>query len=162
MITVESNDHHWMMLALEQAEKAASINEVPVGAILVDEHQKIIASAHNQPITQHDPTSHAEINVLRKAAALLENYRLINTTLYVTLEPCVMCVGAMVHSRITRLVYGASEYKTGAVNSRFQLLTENLHNHNIVVTSGVLDAACSDILSNFFKRRRIQKKCVTS
>lgn len=158
MSTSELNDLHWMALALEQAKKAAELNEVPVGAVLVDENQNLIASAHNQPITQHDPTSHAEINVLRQAALLIENYRLVNTTLYVTLEPCVMCVGAMVHSRITRLVYGAHEYKTGAVTSQFQLLAENLHNHNITVTSGLLEKPCSDILSNFFKRRRAQKK----
>lgn len=151
-------DDDWMMQALKQAEKAASINEVPVGAVLVDEQQQLIASAYNQPIKNHDPTSHAEINVLRQAALILENYRLINTTLYVTLEPCIMCVGAMVHSRIGRLVYGANEYKTGAVVSQFQLLKNNQHNHDINITSGVLADQCSQILSDFFKRRRLEKK----
>lgn len=151
-------DEHWMGLALEQAKIAMQLNEVPVGAVLIDDNNTLIASAHNQPITQHDPTSHAEINVLRKAALLRENYRLINTTLYVTLEPCVMCVGAMVHSRIGRLVYAANEHKTGAVNSQFQLLDDNKHNHNIIVTSGVLKAPCSQILSDFFTLRRQQKK----
>jgi len=151
-------DEHWMKQALEQAEKAMSLNEVPVGAVLIDANNQLVASAHNQPISQHDPTSHAEINVLRKAALLLKNYRLINTTLYVTLEPCVMCVGAMVHSRIERLVYAASEYKTGAVNSQFQLLNDKLHNHHIIVTSGVLEAPCSQMISDFFKRRRQQEK----
>ena len=152
------DDEKWMLLALEQAKQAANVNEVPVGAVLVDEQQHIIASAHNQSINQHDPTSHAEINVLRAAAGLIENYRLMNTTLYVTLEPCVMCVGAMVHSRIGRLVYGASEYKTGAVSSRFQLLEDNMHNHNIMITSGILAKESSQLLSEFFKRRRREKK----
>jgi len=151
-------DEYWMGLALEQAQKAMALNEVPVGAVLIDSNNQLIASAHNQPISQHDPTSHAEINVLRKGALSLKNYRLINTTLYVTLEPCVMCVGAMVHSRIGRLVYAASECKTGAVNSQFQLLDDNRHNHNIMVTSGVLEAPCSQIISDFFKRRRLEKK----
>jgi len=157
-MAVEDNELHWMQLALIEAQKAADLNEVPVGAVLVDENNKLIASAHNAPISQHDPTSHAEINVLRKAALTLENYRLIKTTLYVTLEPCVMCVGAMVHSRIRRLVYGAKEHKTGAVSSQFQLLEENRHNHNIEVLSGVLESSCSQILSDFFQRRRKQKK----
>jgi tRNA(adenine34) deaminase len=152
------DDEYWMQLAIEQATKAAELNEVPVGALLVNDQQQLIASAHNQPITQHDPTSHAEINVLRNAANKLKNYRLNNTTLYVTLEPCVMCVGAMVHARIGRLVYGAEEYKTGAVSSQFQLLKKNLHNHNILVTSGILADDCGLLLSDFFKRRRLEKK----
>ncbi len=152
------DDNHWMMLALEQAKMAAKLNEVPVGAVLVNEQNELVAAAHNQPIYTSDPTSHAEINVLRKAAQHIENYRLINTTLYVTLEPCLMCVGAMVHSRIKRLVYGAKEYKTGAVESQFQLLEKDRHNHHITVTSGVLEDSCSEILTNFFKRRRQQKK----
>lgn len=151
-------DEKWMLLALEQAQKASDLNEVPVGAVLIDDQQQLIASAHNQPISQNDPTSHAEINVLRTASQCLQNYRLINTTLYATLEPCVMCVGAMIHSRIGRLVYGASEYKTGAVNSQFQLLNENQHNHNIQVTSGILAEQSSQLLSEFFKRRRLEKK----
>lgn len=154
----ETSDEDWMQLALIQAKKAAKLNEVPVGAVLVDEQNKLIAMAHNQPISQNDPTAHAEINVLRKAANLLENYRLINTTLYVTLEPCVMCVGAMLHSRVRRLVYGASEYKTGAVLSQFQLLEDNLHNHNIQVTAEVLKRQSSLLLSEFFKQRRLEKK----
>jgi len=151
-------DEHWMKLALEQAKIAMALNEVPVGAVLIDADNQLIASAHNQPISQHDPTSHAEINVLRKAGLLRENYRLINTTLYVTLEPCIMCVGAMVHSRIGRLVYAANEHKTGAVCSQFQLLDDNKHNHNIMLTSGVLKAPCSQILSDFFTLRRQQRK----
>jgi len=151
-------DEYWMKLALEQAQMAMDLNEVPVGAVLIDDNNQLISSAHNQPISQHDPTSHAEINALRKGALSVKNYRLINTTLYVTLEPCVMCVGAMDHSRIGRLVYAASEYKTGAVNSQFQLLDDNRHNHNIMVTSGVLETPCSQIISDFFKQRRQQRK----
>ena len=147
-----------MQLALEQAHKAAALNEVPVGALLVNELNECIASGHNQPILSHDPTAHAEIIVLREAARKVNNYRLINTTLYVTLEPCVMCVGAMVHARIKRLVYAATEHKTGAIVSSCQLLDHNQFNHQIEVTSGVLQQPCADVLSQFFERRRIEKK----
>ncbi len=154
-----ATDEEWMKLAIQQAEKAAELNEVPVGAVLVNQHQQLIASAHNQPISQHDPTSHAEINVLRQAAVKIKNYRLVNTTLYVTLEPCIMCVGAMLHARIDRLVYAASEYKTGAVTSKFHLLNdESAHNHKIKITSGILSDQCSLMMSEFFKRRRLEKK----
>ena len=151
------SDEEWMRLALEQAELAWQLNEVPVGAVLVDENDQLIAAAHNSPISRNDPTSHAEINVIRKAAHLLQNYRLINTTLYVTLEPCIMCVGALLHGRIKRLVYAADEPKTGAINSQIQLL-EFTHNHRIEVVSGILKAECSSLLSDFFKKRRLEKK----
>lgn len=153
----ELNDQKWMQLALQQAQKAASLGEVPVGAVLVDANNQLIASAHNAPISQHDPTSHAEINVLRKAAKILGNYRLVNTTLYVTLEPCIMCVGALLQSRIKRLVYAASEPKMGAIKSQFQLL-DSQHNHVIAISDGVLREPCSELLSDFFKARRKQKK----
>ena len=110
-------DQHWMQVAMEQAETAATLGEVPVGAVLVLNDQ-LIAASHNAPITQRDPTAHAEIMVLRAAGAVIDNYRLINATLYVTLEPCLMCCGAMVHARIKRLVYGALDAKAGAVSSQ--------------------------------------------
>lgn len=147
-----------MHLALEQAQKAASVGEVPVGAVLVDQNNELLAASHNQPISSHDPTAHAEIMVLREAARIKNNYRLNDTTLYVTLEPCVMCVGAMIHGRIGRLVYGAREYKTGAIQSACQLLDDVHFNHKIVVDAGLLQGQCESIISEFFSRRRAQKK----
>lgn len=151
-------DTHWMQLALEQAQQAAEAGEVPVGAVLVNQHNELLAAGHNQPISSHDPTAHAEIMVLRQAAKTIQNYRLIDTTLYVTLEPCVMCVGAMVHARVKRLVYGAEEYKTGAILSSCKLLDESHFNHKIEIKSGVLQQQCADIMSDFFTRRRAEKK----
>lgn len=147
-----------MWLALEQSHLAASINEVPVGAVLVDENNELLSVGHNQPISKHDPTAHAEIVALRKASENNKNYRLINTTLYVTLEPCVMCVGAMIHARVKRLVYGAIEYKTGAIQSSCQLLDTTQFNHDIEVESGVLQQQCAEVMSEFFSRRRVEKK----
>ncbi len=147
-----------MRQALQQAELAASVGEVPVGAVLVDHDNQLIASAHNQPISAHDPTAHAEIVVLRKAARIKNNYRLIDTTLYVTLEPCVMCVGALIHARVKRLVYGATEHKTGAIESACRLLQQVEFNHRLDVTGGVLQQDCADVLSAFFAHRRAQKK----
>jgi tRNA(adenine34) deaminase len=114
----------------------------------------VLAASHNQPISAVDPTAHAEIRVLREAARNIDNYRLIDTTLYVTLEPCVMCVGAMIHARIGRLVYGAAEYKTGAIQSAARLLDDVRFNHVIEVQSGILEQPCREILSEFFARRR--------
>ena len=111
---VTKSDEHWMQMALEQASKGATYGEVPVGAVLVDRDNQLLAAGHNQPISSVDPTAHAEIIVLREAAKKNNNYRLIDTTLYVTLEPCVMCVGALIHARVKRIVYGAREPKTGA------------------------------------------------
>ncbi len=147
-----------MELAMEEARKAALIGEVPVGAVLVDAQGRVLAASHNQPISGVDPTAHAEIQVLREAAQNIGNYRLIDTTLYVTLEPCVMCVGAMIHARIKRLVYGATEYKTGAIQSAARLLDDINFNHVIEVDSGVLEQPCREILSEFFARRRQERK----
>jgi tRNA(adenine34) deaminase len=147
-----------MQIALQQAQKAADLGEVPVGAVLVDKDNQQIAASHNQPILGHDPTAHAEIMVLRSGAQIKQNYRLIGSTLYVTLEPCVMCVGAMIHARIKRLVYGAKEYKTGAIQSSCQLLEQVRFNHQIELQSGILQQPCADILSEFFSQRRAQKK----
>lgn len=158
MTAIDSKDEYWMQRALEQAQLAASIGEVPVGAVLVDAGHNLLAASHNQPIASHDPTAHAEIMVLREAARNHRNYRLLDTTLYVTLEPCVMCVGAMIHARVRRLVYGAAEYKTGAITSTIELLDQGAFNHRIEVQSGVLEQSCGDIMSEFFAARRRQKK----
>ncbi len=147
-----------MELALQQAQLAAEQGEVPVGAVLVDEGNNLLACGHNQPISANDPTAHAEVIALREAAKKLHNYRLVNSTLYVTLEPCVMCVGAMVHARVKRLVYGAVEYKTGAIESACQLLQTTSFNHSIEVSSGVLQEPCATILSDFFAQRRAAKQ----
>lgn len=147
-----------MELALQQAQLAAEQGEVPVGAVLVDADNQLLACAHNQPISASDPTAHAEVVALRDAAKKLNNYRLVNSTLYVTLEPCVMCVGAMVHARVKRLVYGAVEYKTGAIESACQLLQTTRFNHTIEVSSGVLQERCAAILSDFFAQRRAAKQ----
>jgi len=146
-------DEEWMQQALHLAERAAAQNEVPVGAILV-KNQKCIAEGWNQVIHLHDSTAHAEMMALRQAGQVLENYRLVETTLYVTLEPCVMCVGALIHARVNRLVFGAYDLKTGAVASRFDLLSDSRHNHQLRYTGGILAEKCSNYLSNFFKARR--------
>lgn len=149
-------DEAFMQRAIQLARKAESMGEVPVGAILVRDG-KIIAEAWNQPIAHHDPTAHAEIAVLRKAAETLENYRLIDTTLYVTLEPCVMCAGAMIHARVKRVVYGARDPKTGAAGSVFDTLLDTRHNHRLEITGAVCAEQCGTLLSKFFKNRRKNK-----
>ena len=143
----------WMILALEQAKLAEKLGEVPVGAVLVQDEQ-LIAGAHNQPIINHDPTAHAEIQVLRAAGKKLGNYRLPNTTLYVTLEPCTMCLGAMIHARVSRVVFGAYDPKTGVCGSCQDLSTSACFNHNIEVKGGILASECKDLLQRFFKNRR--------
>lgn len=156
---IESNaksDEHWMQLALEQAQIAAKQDEVPVGAVLVDQHGELIASGFNQPISTIDPTAHAEIVVLRQAAKHLQNYRLIDTTLYVTLEPCVMCVGAIIHARVNRIVYGATEHKTGALESSFKLLDEKKFNHQPEVKGGILAQLSINLMSKFFQEKRMK------
>lgn len=147
------NDQYWMRQALAQAEKAKQAGEVPVGAVLVLNHE-MIAEGYNCPITSHDPSAHAEIVTLRKAAKIVENYRLINTTLYVTLEPCIMCAGAIVHARIKRLVYGAADPKAGAVISKSQSLDHGFLNHRVEYEGGVMADCCGKVLSEFFRERR--------
>jgi len=146
-------DAQWMQVALEQAEVAARQDEIPVGAVLVSAGKKI-STGYNQPITCQDPTAHAEIIALRAGAIALSNYRLLNTTLYVTLEPCVMCVGAMIHARISRLVFGASDPKAGAIVSCFNLLDSDHFNHHIQYQGGVLAEPCGQCLTEFFQARR--------
>lgn len=147
------SDLIFMQRALELAKQGAAAGEVPVGAVLVLNNE-IIAEGFNQPIAQHDPCAHAEIIVLRKAAVVLRNYRLLNTTLYVTLEPCLMCAGAMVHARIERLVYAASDPKAGAVASKMQALGQNFLNHSVKHEGGILAEECGALLTNFFRERR--------
>lgn len=148
-----STDIKWMERALELARKAEAAGEVPVGAVLVKDNQ-IIAEGWNQPISSHDATSHAEIMVLRAAGKKLNNYRLIDTTMYVTLEPCSMCVGAMIHARVSKVVYGAAEPRTGALGGAFNLLDANQHNHIFEVVSGVLADESKILLQEFFRSRR--------
>ena len=147
------SDEHWMTRALELARKAEALGEVPVGSVIVKDDQ-VIAEGFNQPIASHDASSHAEINALRAAGDALNNYRLLDTKLYVTLEPCIMCVGAMIHARVARVVYGASDPKTGALGGAFNLLDAMHHNHIFEVTAGVLAEESSTMLQAFFKARR--------
>ena len=151
-------DEKMMRYALNLADKAEALGEIPVGAVLVDDSGNIIGEGWNLSIVQSDPTAHAEIIALRNGAKNIQNYRLLNTTLYVTLEPCTMCAGAILHSRIKRLVFGASDYKTGAVGSRFHFFDDYKMNHTLEITSGVLAEECSQKLSAFFQKRREEKK----
>jgi tRNA(adenine34) deaminase len=146
-----------MSQALEQAQRAAELDEVPVGAVLIDAAGELIASGHNQPIGSTDPSAHAEIVTLRAAALIKSNYRLPDTTLYVTLEPCTMCVGAIVQARVARVVYGAREPKTGAIESAHRLFESGTFNHHPKIDSGVLAHECSGIMSQFFEYKRRKK-----
>ena len=146
-------DEAWMHLALELAHKAESMGEVPVGAIIVKDGE-LIAEGWNQPIATHDATAHAEVMALRAAGEKLGNYRLPGTELFVTLEPCVMCVGAMLHARVSRVVFAASDPKTGALGGAFNLLDTGTHNHEFNVESGVLETEASEMLKEFFRARR--------
>ena len=147
------NDEKWMRLALKEANYAKDKEEVPVGAIIIQKN-KILAESHNCSISENDPTAHAEILALRYAGRKLQNYRLPDTTLYVTLEPCAMCLSAMVHARISRIVFGASDFKSGVCGSCTDLTLEPFFNHKIIVRGGVLEQDCKEILQSFFKLRR--------
>jgi tRNA(adenine34) deaminase len=146
-------DQQFMALAIEQANCAALAGEVPVGAVLV-RHGLVLAKAFNQPISLHDPSAHAEMQVLRAAGRAEGNYRLPGTTLYVTLEPCAMCAGAMLHARVERVVYGAPDPKTGAAGSALNLFDNQLINHQTQAEGGVLVEECGQVLKRFFKERR--------
>ncbi len=150
-------DQIFMREALMLAQQAAGCGEVPVGAVIVKDGQ-IVGRGCNAPITRHDPSAHAEIAALRDAAANLGNYRLVDCELFVTLEPCVMCVGAMFHARIARVVFGASDFKTGAAGSVLNLFATAQLNHHARVEGGVLAEECGKVLSDFFAMRRAQKK----
>ena len=146
-------DIDFMRLALAEAQLAADLGEVPVGAVLVHQGQ-VIGKGFNQPISSNDPSAHAEMVALRQAALAQGNYRLPGTTLYVTLEPCTMCAGLLIHSRVSRLVFGASEPRAGAVVSRAQVLDQTWMNQRIEVEGGVLAEECGEVLRAFFKGRR--------
>jgi tRNA(adenine34) deaminase len=148
-----NEDEKWMSLALEQARKAEEEGEVPVGAILVKDGL-LIAKAHNQPISTNDATAHAEIQLLRAAGKKLKNYRLTGTSLYVTLEPCAMCLGAIMHARIDRLVFSAYDPKTGVCGSSENLMDAKCFNHKIILVSGVMENESKQLLKNFFISRR--------
>lgn len=148
-----SEDERWMYFAIEEANIAKDIGEVPVGSVIV-KNNKIIARAHNCPISENDSSAHAEIQAIRQAGKKLKNYRLLNTTLYVTLEPCTMCLGAIIHARIERIVFGTPDPKSGVCGSTMNLSSESIFNHQISVSGGVLEQECKEILQSFFKLRR--------
>ena len=148
-----NEDEKWMQIAISEANLAKSKDEIPVGAVLI-QNNELIAQAHNQPISHNDPTAHAEIQVLRIAAKQQRNYRLVGSTIYVTLEPCAMCLGAMMHARIKRIVFGASDPKTGVCGSCANLTSEAFFNHRIAVLGGILENESKEILQSFFKLRR--------
>lgn len=150
----ESPDTRWMRRALDLAREAARAGEVPVGAVLVDAEGTLLAEAHNAPIREHDPSAHAEMLALRAAGKRVGNYRLPGTTLYVTLEPCPMCAGAIVHARVARLVFAASDPKTGACGSVFDLVRSDRLNHRVTVESGLLEPESARLLRSFFEARR--------
>jgi len=154
---ITPEDVCYMRAAIEQAERAGAAGEVPVGALLVQQGE-IIGRGYNQPIGRHDPSAHAEIMALRAAAQQRSNYRLPGSTLYVTLEPCVMCCGAILHARVERVVFGAYDLKTGAAGSVINLFAENRLNHHAHVQGGVLAEVCGDLLSRFFAQRRANSK----
>jgi len=153
-ISQEEIDHNFMGEALEEAREAARLGEVPVGALVVGGDGSVIARAGNRSLTSCDPTAHAEICALRQAASYLRNYRLLDTTVYVTLEPCIMCMGAMIHARVRRLVFGALDPKTGAVESRYAVGRDGRLNHLIQVTGGVRAQESAEMLRAFFRERR--------
>ena len=155
----QHDDQYFMQRAFELAQQAEQYDEIPVGAVVV--HQgKIIGEGYNQSILLNDPSAHAEMIAIRQAGKYLNNYRMLACTLYVTLEPCPMCAGLLVHSRIKRLVYACPDLKTGAAGSAFNLINNEQLNHQIAVTEGIMKAQCSQLLSAFFKRRRNEKKAL--
>ena len=152
---IKENHAYWMGLAIEQAKQAANQNEIPIGAVLVDlESGELLSEGYNQPISSSDPTAHAEIVVLRQASNRRKNYRLAATALYVTVEPCTMCVGALMHARISLLVFGAREPKAGVVVSQKQLLEESFYNHRLNYLEGIMAEECGALLTDFFEKKR--------
>lgn len=148
-----SDDNTWMRRALTLARQAEAEGEVPVGAVILRDGE-VLGEGYNRPVAGHDPTAHAEIQALRAAAARVGNYRLPGTTLYVTLEPCVMCAGAIIHARVQRVVFGAIDPKAGAAGSVYDVLTVSRLNHRVKVSGGVLEVECAAALREFFRRRR--------
>ena len=151
----DDRDIFFMGMAIEEALRAEESGEVPVGAVLVL-GEEVLARAHNRTVCLNDPTAHAEVLAIRRAARIRKNYRLPGTTLYVTLEPCILCAGAVLQARIDRLVYGARDPKGGAVESLYRLLEDSRLNHDVRLTGGVLERECGEILSGFFRKKRIR------
>jgi len=152
---INTHDHEtFMALALEEAKKAGQIGEVPIGAVLAAQNGELLSTAHNQTITSCDPTAHAEILVLRAAASKLNNYRLLNSTLYVTVEPCIMCMGAIVHARVARIVWGAADPKWGAAGSLYNFAEDARLNHRVEIINGVCEDVCRKLMQDFFRARR--------
>ena len=148
-------DHEdYMIMALEEAHKARKKDEVPIGAVIIDKNGNVVSKAHNQVIHLGDPTAHAEMLCIREASLKISNYRLLNMSLYVTVEPCVMCMGALVHSRIEKLVFGTHDPKWGAAGSIYNFSNDGLLNHKPAVMGGVLEEACSQIIQDFFRSKR--------
>ena len=148
------NDKYWMMQAYEQAVLAHSEGEVPVGAVLVSKDNELLAVGRNSLQNSHDPSGHAEVNVIRQAAHILKNHRLLDTTLYVTLEPCAMCAGLLVHARVKRLVFATRDFKAGAAGSVFNLLQGYPLNHKVIIDEGIMQQECALLLADFFKSCR--------
>jgi tRNA(adenine34) deaminase len=154
-MTFKADMHeNFMKIALDEAEKAGQIGEVPVGAIVVSENGKVISTAYNQPIALVDPTAHAEILAIRKAALEIKNYRLLNTTLYVTVEPCIMCMGAIVHARVSRVVYGAPDAKWGAAGSLYNYAEDDRLNHRVEIIADMCADNCRRLMQDFFHAKR--------
>jgi tRNA(adenine34) deaminase len=153
----QMNHVDYMEIAIQQARKAHKKGEVPVGAVLVNEDGKILSASHNQPITLSDPTAHAEILVLREAAVRAQNYRLLSTVLYVTVEPCVMCMGAIIHARVSTLVFGTKDSKWGAAGSLYHFAQDDRLNHRPQVIGGICQNTCRQLMQDFFKFKRMHK-----
>jgi tRNA(adenine34) deaminase len=153
MVADTAGDVKWMRHALLLAQRAEQEGEVPVGAVIV-RNDELLAEGWNQPVVSHDPTAHAEVMALRAAGLAEQNYRLLDTTLYVTLEPCVMCAGAIIHARVSRVVFGATDPRVGAAGSAFSLLGNDQFNHLVQVEGGLMADECSEMLRAFFKARR--------
>ena len=153
-ITKNINHKHYMQIALKEAKKSFLKNEVPVGAVIIDKNGEIIAKAHNEVITKLDVSAHAEILAIRKASKKIGNYRLIDTTIYVTIEPCIMCMGAIIHARIKKIIFGAFDKKWGAVGSLYNFSQNKKLNHKIDVVSGILKNEAKKLIKDFFKLKR--------
>ena len=145
----------YMKIAISEARKAGQKAEVPIGAVLVAENEEILSKTHNQPITLNDPTAHAEILALREGTQKTRNYRLLNTTLYVSIEPCIMCMGAIVHARISNLVFGAKDPKWGGAGSLYNLATDHRLNHRVEIIEGICEEECRSLMQKFFRSKRL-------
>lgn len=151
---MDLSDEKYMALALTEAKKAGQKGEVPIGAILVSEDGTILSAAHNRTIDMADPTAHAEILALRDAARIINNYRLLNTTLFVSVEPCIMCMGAIVHARISKVVFGTGDPKWGAAGSMYNFAEDKRLNHRVAITKGVCEQECRSLMQEFFRAKR--------